>query len=148
MWCRHCQQETPAIGLPGASGPRCSRCQRTSPAASDSQPAANTTSLDDGDETRRAAEVLKAGFRKEDMIARIGGDEFAVIMPGTDNSVATVAMERVQTLVELNNKYYGEPTLSISLGVSTGETGSDLEAIMRAADDDMYREKRVHHQGQ
>jgi hypothetical protein len=54
MWCRHCQQETPAIGLPGASGPRCSRCQRTSPPASESQPVANTTSLDDGDETRRS----------------------------------------------------------------------------------------------
>jgi len=97
---------------------------------------------------RRAAEVLKAGFRKEDVIARIGGDEFAVIMPNTDISVAKEAMERVQTLVGLNNKYYGEPTLSISLGVSTGKKGSDLEAIMRAADDDMYREKRAHHQGQ
>lgn len=95
---------------------------------------------------RRAAEVLMAAFRKEDVIARIGGDEFAVIMPNTDISVAKEAMERVQTLVGLNNKYYGEPTLSISLGVSTGKKGSDLEAIMRAADDDMYREKRVHHQ--
>ena len=97
---------------------------------------------------RRAAEVLKAGFRKEDMIARIGGDEFAVIMPLTGTSIAKDALTRVETLVGLNNKYYGEPILSISLGISTGQKGSDLEAIMRAADDDMYREKRAHHQGQ
>lgn len=95
---------------------------------------------------RRAAEVLKAGFRQEDVIARIGGDEFAVIMSLTGMATAKESLERAQTLVGLNNKYYGEPTLSISLGVSTGEKGSDLEAIMRAADDNMYREKRAHHQ--
>lgn len=95
---------------------------------------------------RRAAEVLKAGFRQEDVIARIGGDEFAVIMPVTEKPTAEEAMERVQTLISLNNKFYGNPALAISLGVSTGQKGSALEVIMRAADDDMYREKRAHHQ--
>jgi len=97
---------------------------------------------------RRAAEVLKAGFRQEDVIARIGGDEFAVIMPLTEVATAKESLERVQTLVGLNNKYYGDPVLAISLGVSTGQKGSDLTSIMRAADDDMYREKRAHHQAQ
>ena len=92
---------------------------------------------------RRAAEALKAGFRQEDVIARIGGDEFAVIMPATDAPTAKEALARVLTMIGLNNKFYGEPTLKISLGVSTGEKGSDLEAIMRAADDEMYREKRA-----
>jgi diguanylate cyclase (GGDEF)-like protein len=95
---------------------------------------------------RRAAEVIKAGFRQEDVIARIGGDEFAVIMPLTEAESAAESLERVQVLVDLNNKYYGDPMLAISLGVSTGEKGNDLEAIMRAADDNMYREKRAHHQ--
>lgn len=95
---------------------------------------------------RRAAEALKAGFRAEDVIARIGGDEFAVIMPNTDAAAAKEAAERVQTLVGLNNKFYGEPLLMISVGVSTGQRGSDLEAIMRAADDNMYRDKRARQQ--
>lgn len=95
---------------------------------------------------RRAAEVLKAGFRQEDVIARIGGDEFAVIMPLTEAMIAREAMARVHTLIGLNNKYYGKPTLSISLGVSTGDKTSDLESIMRAADDNMYREKRTRRQ--
>ena len=94
---------------------------------------------------RRAAEALKAGFRQEDVIARIGGDEFAVIMPATEAAIANEAIERIETLVGLNNKFYGEPALGISLGISTGEKGSDLEQVMRAADDNMYREKRGHH---
>jgi diguanylate cyclase (GGDEF)-like protein len=94
---------------------------------------------------RRAAEVLRAGFRQEDVIARIGGDEFAVIMPVTEAGTAQEALERIQTLIDLNNKFYGDPALGISLGVSTGERDSDLEQVMRAADDNMYREKRDHH---
>jgi diguanylate cyclase (GGDEF)-like protein len=93
----------------------------------------------------RAAEVLKTSFRQEDVIARIGGDEFAVIMPLTEAQVAGETLERVETLVSLNNKYYGEPILGISLGTSTGQNGSDLRSVMRAADDNMYREKRAHH---
>jgi diguanylate cyclase (GGDEF)-like protein len=91
---------------------------------------------------RRAAEVLRASFRQEDVAARIGGDEFSVIMPATSTPSAEEAIERVQSLIDLNNKYYGKPVLSISLGISTGEKGSDLEQIMRMADDNMYRNKR------
>ena len=77
------------------------------------------------------------------VVVEIGGDEFAAIMPLTESPIAQEAMERVQTLIGLNNKFYGEPALSISLGVSTGDKSSDLESIMRAADDNMYREKRA-----
>lgn len=53
MWCRHCQQQTPALGPAGASGPRCARCQRSSPAVP--TPASVSAGVvDDGDETRRA----------------------------------------------------------------------------------------------
>ncbi|HBD10133.1 MAG TPA: hypothetical protein DCZ69_17915 [Syntrophobacteraceae bacterium] len=91
---------------------------------------------------RRAAEVLRASFRQEDVAARIGGGGFSVIMPAPSTPSAEEAIERVQSLIDLNNKYYGKPVLSISLGISTGEKGSDLEQIMRMADDNMYRNKR------
>jgi diguanylate cyclase (GGDEF)-like protein len=92
---------------------------------------------------RRAAEVLQAGFRQEDVIARIGGDEFAVILPKTGTPAAEELIRRLRKLLELNNKYYGSPLLSMSIGISTGEKGSDLQEIMRVADDEMYRNKRI-----
>lgn len=95
---------------------------------------------------RRAAEVLKAGFRQEDVVARIGGDEFAVLLPGTNTQAAADVLERLESLIRLNNKFYGQPWLHISLGVSTGEKGEDLEEVMRRADNMMYRNKSEHHQ--
>lgn len=57
MWCRHCQQQTPALGPPGAVGPRCGRCQRTSPTepVELSEPSSEASgSLDHSDDARRA----------------------------------------------------------------------------------------------
>ena len=94
---------------------------------------------------RRAAEVLKTGFRQEDVVARLGGDEFSVIMPATDAQIARDVVERIENLVRLNNKFYGEPHLSLSLGVSTSDRRESLESTIRLADDHMYRNKREHH---
>jgi diguanylate cyclase (GGDEF)-like protein len=94
---------------------------------------------------RRAAEVLRAGFRQEDVVARIGGYEFAVIMPQTDAETAEETLTRLETLLRLNNKFYGEPQLSLSVGIATAAPGEDLETVMRRADDEMYRRKREYY---
>jgi diguanylate cyclase (GGDEF)-like protein len=94
---------------------------------------------------RRCAEVLKASFEEANMVARIGGDEFAVIMPGMDAQGAKEALDRIQALVELNNKYYRDPELSMSLGVATSRTGLSLEKVISLADDAMYQDKGKHH---
>lgn len=94
---------------------------------------------------RRAAEVLGASMRADDVIARVGGDEFAVLLPSTNASAAEQAMARIYDLVELNNKYYGTPLLSLSVGAATGEAGASLTDVERQADDRMYVEKRQHH---
>jgi GGDEF domain-containing protein len=54
-------------------------------------------------------------------------------------------VERIENLVRLNNKFYGEPQLSLSLGVSTSEKRESLESAIRLADDNMYLNKREHH---
>lgn len=94
---------------------------------------------------RRCAEVLKASFDEANMVARIGGDEFAVFMPGMDAQGAKEALGRIQALVELNNKYYREPELSLSLGVATSRRGLSLEKLISLADDAMYQDKGKHH---
>lgn len=102
---------------------------------------------DTGDKLiRRAAEVLKASIDEEYTVARIGGDEFIIIMPGADAETANTIIERVQSLVAVNNKYYHEPLLSLSLGAATSLSGVALERTISLADNAMYENKgRYHH---
>lgn len=90
---------------------------------------------------RRAAEVLKAAFDDGQVVARIGGDEFAVILPDTTEEDSTEFVRQLHALVEVNNKYYREPELSMSLGMATRKDGISLEKVIGWADDDMYRNK-------
>ena len=95
---------------------------------------------------RRAAEVLKANFDGEYTAARIGGDEFVIILPGLDEQAAAEIIMRLQELIALNNKYYREPELSISLGAATSQPGVSLEKVISLADHAMYHSKTEHHQ--
>jgi diguanylate cyclase (GGDEF)-like protein len=94
---------------------------------------------------RRAAEVLKASIDENYVVARIGGDEFIIIMPGADAEAANIIMQRVQSLIAVNNKYYQEPLLSLSLGAATSIPGLSLERIISLADDAMYQNKGIYH---
>jgi diguanylate cyclase (GGDEF)-like protein len=95
-----------------------------------------------GDELlRRAAEVLREAFRAEDVIARTGGDEFAVLMPGTDASAAEKASARVRENVTTHNRHHPQCPLSLSVGVATGDKGCSLAGILKEADKCMYQEK-------
>jgi diguanylate cyclase (GGDEF)-like protein len=95
---------------------------------------------------RRAAEVLKTACENGYTAARIGGDEFAIIMPEADEQAAAEMQERIQTLVSLNNKYYRGPELSISTGVATSQPGLSLEKVISQADDAMYNRKHDFYQ--
>ena len=94
---------------------------------------------------RRTGEVLKASLENDQIAARIGGDEFAIIMPDSTAEVAALAIERVQSLVKMNNKYYRDPELSLSLGAASSESGLSLEKVISLADDAMYRDKGLFH---
>jgi len=92
---------------------------------------------------QRAATVLIAAFRTEDVVSRIGGDEFAVMLPGADRSTAEKALARVREILAIhNNNTQGSP-LNLSIGAATGEEGCKLAEVMREADNRMYQEKQA-----
>lgn len=100
-----------------------------------------------GDEAlRRVATAIRHGLREADLGARIGGDEFTVLAPNTNEAAAVALGERLRTLVVEGHPLAIERGTSVSIGVasftpSDRETASDL-ALMRTADGALYRAKR------
>jgi len=99
-----------------------------------------------GDELlRRVGEVLAKSATKPAHAARIGGDEFALILPGVDEAEAELVLENVRRLVELNNQFYVGSPLSLSMGAATRRHGERMEDVARRADARMYEAKRQHY---
>lgn len=96
-----------------------------------------------GDDLLRAcAEVMRKSLRKADVLARVGGDEFAILLPQSDRETGGVIAERIRSCIAQYNWENPGLLLSVSLGVSTSEgEDSPLEETYRRADNIMYREK-------
>ncbi len=92
---------------------------------------------------RRAAEVLKTVFDQGQVVARIGGDEFIAILH--NEQAAQEFIERIPTLVTLNNKYYQGPELRLALGTATHRKNETLEKTFTRADQAMYTDKANHY---
>lgn len=89
---------------------------------------------------KQAAEILKSVFRSEDILARIGGDEFAVLMPGTDEAAAQKKMECIRTKLVRHNAISSNMRVEMSIGAATAVKG-DLAGTFTLADQRMYRDK-------
>jgi diguanylate cyclase (GGDEF)-like protein len=89
---------------------------------------------------RRTAQVLRASFRREDVIARIGGDEFVVLFHGLVPIYEAIA--RVHSVLAAHNASFAAPALSLSIGAASGGKGESLLEMFKKADQQMYREKR------
>ncbi|MHA7599655.1 sensor domain-containing diguanylate cyclase [Alicycliphilus sp. T452] len=90
---------------------------------------------------RRVGEVLAKAVDAPICAARIGGDEFCVLMPMTDARGAQAMVDRIGSLLELNNQFYPGQALSLSMGVAIAQSGEQIEAAVHRADQAMYAEK-------
>lgn len=83
--------------------------------------------------------VLNTQLRQVDLLARFGGDEFAVIMPGTDQAGAEMASQRIQSIIAEFN--YAGRQLGLSIGVAIPIPGMTPEQFVEQADRELYRSK-------
>ena len=95
---------------------------------------------------RRAGEVLNEAVQKPNRAARIGGDEFVILLPACDRLQGEQMVASIEELVEVNNQFYPGAHLSFSLGSATAGHGEHLEDAVKRADDRMYQAKRRHYQ--
>jgi diguanylate cyclase (GGDEF)-like protein len=91
------------------------------------------------------AEVLRATVQKEDLCARIGGDEFIVLVPGTGQAGAERLANEIRRELEARSASIATTSLlSISIGIAcTRAVGYDLDSLLIRADQALYQAKRA-----
>lgn len=96
-----------------------------------------------GDELiKKSAEILTHSCRDEDMIARIGGDEFIVLLPKTNESNARKILTRIRS--GFSNARISAIKCSISLGLDTKYNEyQSIEVVMANAENAMYKDKTI-----
>jgi diguanylate cyclase (GGDEF)-like protein len=87
---------------------------------------------------QKISDIMKKECRINDIIARIGGDEFVLLLPQTDAKNAEIIIDRINTAIKNENIH--NIIMSVSMGYAVKENNSDdMEAIFMQAEDNMYR---------
>jgi diguanylate cyclase (GGDEF)-like protein len=82
---------------------------------------------------KQTAGIMKV-FRIEDLVARVGGDRFAALMPSSGRSIAENVLLRLRRSVEAHNKHSKGAPLNLSVGLATGEKGCSLGELLTQAE--------------
>ncbi|HBV96059.1 MAG TPA: hypothetical protein DEF36_03330 [Desulfotomaculum sp.] len=85
--------------------------------------------------------IIKDSFQSGEIVSRVGGGEFAVLLPGGDSSIVKEACRRILAAVDGYNGSGPRYPLSLSVGIATRDEPASLAELFREADNNMYREK-------
>lgn len=98
------------------------------------------------DVLRNLAQTLAANVREIDVVARIGGEEFAALLPSTDLDGAIMLAERFRSAVESQRVQSGDVEIgyTVSIGVASMEAGiGGVDQLLKVADDALYAAKKA-----
>ena len=87
---------------------------------------------------KKLADIFKANLRTTEFIFRYAGDEFAIILPQTNEAQAAIAAEKVRQIVE---KEFYKDNISISIGIAQYHADLSKEMLIKQADDSLYQSK-------
>jgi diguanylate cyclase (GGDEF)-like protein/PAS domain S-box-containing protein len=92
------------------------------------------------------AKIISTPFRKIDMIARIGGDEFCIILPRAERQIALAKKAKIVKLMNEYNDKNPSTRMSMSIGVAASEgiEGENIYDVYRRAEENMYEYKVIH----
>ena len=99
-----------------------------------------------GDEVLRSlSRALRRAVRQEDLVVRMGGEEFLLLLSGTDLATARRVAERARHIVASGPTRWQDQDLhvTVSAGVACQEPGEDRESLVRRADQALYRAKEA-----
>ncbi len=94
-----------------------------------------------------ASKIIRSSFRKNDIVVRIGGDEFIIIMPSSEKAAVEQACLRIKAQIESYNKADPPFPLSMSVGgsITDRHDPKSINDAVKEADSRMYAEKKINH---
>ncbi|AZT89510.1 diguanylate cyclase [Caldicellulosiruptor changbaiensis] len=89
---------------------------------------------------QKTAEIIKNSIRTVDIAGRFGGEEFVIILPGTDEEGAIAVAERIRKAIE--SYPFPHRRVTASLGITLARSGDSVESLLERADRALYQAKR------
>ena len=89
------------------------------------------------------AKTIQKVCRKDDLVSRLGGEEFCMILLGINAETAVQTIKRFQTELPISLAQAGLPQFTVSFGVTDTNFGDNLEALVKVADNAMYEAKKA-----
>jgi two-component system cell cycle response regulator len=91
---------------------------------------------------REVAERLLGHVRTSDMVVRVGGEEFVVLMPGADLATAQTVAERLRSTIEEKPFALGPEPMRVTISIGIAEGASAPAELLKEADMALYASKR------